>query len=46
MEREKPKEYEKPELQLLGTIEELTQTGLTVPGTDGKDGSVTFSQGQ
>ena len=38
-------EYQKPELTVLGKIEDLTQTGLTNPGNDGKDGSVLHSAG-
>lgn len=33
-------EYTKPELQVWGKIEELTLTGQTQPGGDGKEGSV------
>jgi hypothetical protein len=38
-------DYQKPELKVLGKIEDLTQTGLTRPGDDLKRGSV-LSQGQ
>ena len=38
-------EYQKPELTVLGKIEDLTQTGLTNPGSDGKGGSVLHSSG-
>lgn len=37
--------YSKPELKVLGTIQELTQTGQSMAGGDAKTGSV-LSQGQ
>jgi hypothetical protein len=33
------KDYAKPELKELGSVAELTQTGQTMPGMDGKGGS-------
>ena len=33
------KEYSRPELRAWGSVTELTQTGQTNPGTDGKAGS-------
>jgi hypothetical protein len=42
---EQKKTYEKPELTKLGTLTDLTKTGLTRPGADNKQGSV-LSQGQ
>lgn len=33
------KEYTEPELRTWGTVTELTQTGNTQAGTDGKAGS-------
>lgn len=33
------KAYETPSLREWGSVTELTQTGLTNPGTDGKAGS-------
>jgi hypothetical protein len=44
MSKEK-KTYEKPTLKTWGTIADLTKTGGTNPGADGKGGSVP-SQGQ
>lgn len=41
---ENKKEYRTPELQDWGHVSELTQTGLTKPGQDGKQGSAA-SQG-
>jgi hypothetical protein len=38
-------DYKKPEVKVLGKIEDLTQTGLTNPGSDLKDGSVLHSVG-
>lgn len=32
-------EYREPELEEWGTVTDLTQTGLTRPGTDAKQGS-------
>ena len=29
-----------PQLKVIGSVADLTQTGLTTPGTDGKGGSV------
>ena len=37
--------YVRPELHSLGSVADLTRTGLTNPGDDGKSGSVA-SQGQ
>ncbi len=34
------KSYETPKLVSLGTVADLTQTGLTNPGPDAKSGSV------
>ena len=42
---EKKKAYSKPELAELGSVTNMTQTGLTNPGADGKQGSRP-SQGQ
>ncbi len=39
------KKYTKPELTDLGSVTDVTQTGLTNPGGDGKQGS-SPSQGQ
>lgn len=39
------KSYTSPELRKWGTVANLTQTGLTNPGADGKGGSRP-SQGQ
>ena len=39
------KEYKAPEIRDLGTVTELTQTGKTMPGEDGKSGSAA-SKGQ
>lgn len=36
---ERKSEYSKPEISELGKVTELTQTGLTNPGADGKSGS-------
>lgn len=36
---ERKSEYSKPEIHELGKVTELTQTGLTNPGEDGKSGS-------
>jgi hypothetical protein len=36
--------YVRPELNVLGSVADLTRTGLTNPGGDGKSGSVA-SQG-
>lgn len=33
-------EYQKPELKVLGKIEDLTQAGIANLGGDAKDGSV------
>ena len=33
------KEYQRPELTTWGTVEDLTLTGNTHPGSDGKGGS-------
>jgi hypothetical protein len=38
------KDYTAPELEEFGTVADLTETGLTRPGDDAKDGSVA-SQG-
>lgn len=32
--------YVRPELKVLGSVADLTRTGLTHPGGDGKSGSV------
>ena len=32
--------YVRPELHRLGSVADLTRTGLTTPGGDGKSGSV------
>jgi hypothetical protein len=37
--------YVRPELKMLGSVADLTRTGATNPGGDGKEGSVA-SQGQ
>jgi hypothetical protein len=37
--------YVRPELNVLGSVADLTRTGQTNPGGDGKSGSVA-SQGQ
>jgi hypothetical protein len=42
MENKKP--YTSPELKKWGTVADLTQTGMTNPGGDGKGGSAS-SQG-
>ena len=34
------KEYRAPRIEEWGTVQELTQTGLTHPGNDAKEGSV------
>jgi hypothetical protein len=39
------KDYTQPELRTWGTVTDLTKTGLTNPGADGKSGSRP-SQGQ
>jgi hypothetical protein len=39
------KSYETPKLVTLGSVADLTQTGLTNPGGDLKQGSVTHSNG-
>lgn len=39
-------QYTAPSLEEWGSIEELTQVGLTRPGQDTKEGSVLHSQGQ
>jgi hypothetical protein len=39
------KDYTTPEIRSLGTVTDLTQTGQTNPGDDGKSGSRP-SQGQ
>jgi hypothetical protein len=40
------KTYETPKLVDLGTVADLTRTGLTNPSTDGKSGSVLHSRGR
>ena len=40
MEFSSKKEYNKPSIEDFGTVTELTATGLTNPGGDGKSGSV------
>jgi hypothetical protein len=37
-------QYTRPSVKLLGSVSDLTRTGLTTPATDGKGGSVA-SQG-
>lgn len=37
--REQKKDYNAPEIRDLGSVTDLTQTGNTQPGTDGKGGS-------
>lgn len=39
------KSYEAPEIRVLGSVTDLTQTGLTHPGNDMKAGSAA-SQGE
>lgn len=34
------KVYKKPEIKVWGSVKDLTKTGLTHPGGDGKIGSV------
>lgn len=36
---EQPKDYKAPQIRDLGTVTDLTQTGLTRPGDDAKSGS-------
>ena len=36
---DRKKEYKKPEFTELGSVIDVTQTGLTNPGDDGKAGS-------
>lgn len=36
---EQQKDYKAPEIRSLGSVTELTQTGLTNPGADTKRGS-------
>ncbi len=38
-------EYDTPRIEEWGTVQELTQVGLTRPGSDPKRGSVLHSQG-
>jgi hypothetical protein len=38
--------YEAPELEEFGTVTDLTETGLTRPGTDVKSGSILHSSGR
>ena len=40
------KTYTQPQLETLGSVVEVTQTGQTNPGDDGKSGSVEHSQGE
>jgi hypothetical protein len=40
MELNSKKEYRKPSIEDFGAVTELTATGLTNPGGDGKSGSV------
>lgn len=42
--REQKKDYSAPEIRELGSVTDLTQTGLTQPSDDGKGGSAA-SQG-
>ena len=42
---DRKKEYKRPEFTELGSVIDVTQTGLTNPGPDGKSGSAA-SQGQ
>ena len=37
--------YVRPELKTLGSVADLTHTGTTNPGGDGKSGSVMHSKG-
>jgi hypothetical protein len=37
--------YVRPELKVLGSVADLTRTGGTNPGVDGKGGSVPQSKG-
>ena len=39
----KKRPYQKPDLKTWGTIADLTQVGMTNPGTDCKNGSVLHS---
>lgn len=39
-------EYTEPTLEEFGSVTDLTETGLTMPGTDAKSGSVLHSQGE
>jgi hypothetical protein len=39
------KPYARPQLQVIGSVADLTRTGQTRPGADAKGGSVTHSQG-
>lgn len=39
MDRKEKKAYRKPEIREWGTVADLTATGATNPGSDGKDGS-------
>jgi hypothetical protein len=39
------KEYAAPTIRDWGTVTQLTQVGLTRPGTDAKSGSVLHAQG-
>lgn len=43
--REQKKDYNAPEIRDLGSVTDLTQTGNTHPGTDGKGGSSTSNGG-
>lgn len=40
------KAYKKPEIKAWGTIMDLTKTGKTHAGGDGKIGSIPWSKGQ
>ena len=39
MSKETSEKYEKPSIEKLGSVAELTLTGLTHPGADAKSGS-------
>lgn len=43
--QEDKREYQAPRIEEWGTVQDLTQTGLTRPGTDAKGGSITHSAG-
>lgn len=43
---EQSEQYQEPQIEEWGSVADLTQTGQTQPGTDGKTGSITHSSGQ